>query len=97
MNQLRLVKIIVFTLTFLLVFGALLVLFKLYSQTGKKTPLPSEISLNEPAGSSIVEIRPNNAELYIVVKDGGLPDRIVIFNTKSGQVASKVRLNGKKR
>ena len=95
MNQLRLVKIIVFALTFLLVFGTFLVLFKLYSQTGKKTLIPSEISLNEPVGSSIVEIKPHNTELYIVVKNGGLPDRIVIFNTKNGQVSSKVRLNGK--
>ena len=95
MNQLRLVKIIVFILTFLLILGTLLILFKLSGQDGKKVPLAPEINLNEPVGSSIVEIRPHNAELYIVVKDGGLPDRIVIFDTKSGQVTSKVRLNGK--
>ena len=95
MNQLRVVKIIVFVLSFLLIFGTLLMVAALFSKSARKTALPSEISLNEPVGSSIVEILSNNKRLYILVKDGGLPDRIVIFDTKNGEVASKIRLNGK--
>lgn len=92
MDKLKLIKSIVFVLTFLLVFGSLLVLGSLFRQT-RPRPLPSDVNLNQPAGSSVEKIVANDGLLYILIKGGGNPDRIVVFDTRSGQPLTALKLN----
>lgn len=94
MNKLKLVKTAVFLLTFLLVFGTLVVLSTLFQKTQKtQEELPSSISLNEPKGSVIQQIRQNDDTLYLLIQGGGLDDRIVIFDGKIGKKISTIQIN----
>lgn len=81
MNKLKLVKTVVFILTFLLVFGSMFLLTQLYSRTRKiETATPAvPVSLNQPAGSRISQMLEQNGTIYLLVTDGGLPDRILIL------------------
>ncbi len=92
MNKLRLIKAVVFILTFLLVFGSLMVLTKLY-HLSRKTPieLPTEISLQEKDGH-ISQILENNGQLQILVKDEKSGDKIILFDLNSGQKLSTITL-----
>lgn len=94
MDKLKLIKTIVFTLTFLLIFGSLIMLSSLYKKTRHTpTPLPSEINLSEPVGSAIKNIQTTDNNLYIIVEGGGESDRVVIFDSHSGKKISKINLN----
>jgi len=91
MDKLKLVKTIVFIITFLLVFGSVLLLGALYQKLHRPAAESGEIlSLGEPDGSTIKQMELQNDTLYLLVKDGGLPDRIIIYNKTAGQPA---RLN----
>lgn len=94
MDKLKLIKSAVFILTFLLVFGTLLFLGALYKKTRKNpVKIPAEISLNEPRGSIIQQIRQNNGTLYMLIQGGGLDDRIVIFDTDNARKVTTLKLN----
>ena len=93
MNKLKLIKIVVFILTFLLIFGLLSVLGLLF-QKNKKVSFVTEkeISLNEPYGSTITGSELNDNLLYLTVKQGGEADRIIIFDPSQGKIISKINL-----
>ncbi len=91
MDKLKLVKTIVFILTFLLVFGSLVLLGSLFK--GSRTRLPEEISLGEPAGSTLQKIEIRDNLLYIGISDGGKSDRIIIIDTASGRKISTIRID----
>lgn len=94
MDKLKLVKTIVFLLTFLLVFGTLLLIGGIVKKTRTTdTALPQQLGLNQPSGSRIAKILPQNGFLYLLVKDGGLPDRIIILDTSSGKITSTISVN----
>lgn len=94
MDKLKLIKTIVFTLTFLLIFGSLIMLTSLYKKTRyTPEPIPSEINLSEPSGSSIKKIYNIENNLYIVIEGGGESDRIIIFDSQAGKKISKINLN----
>lgn len=91
MNKLKLVKTIVFVITFLLVFGCMLLLGTLYQKLHRPAvPKETTASLDEPAGSTIEQMQQHNGTLYLLVKGGGLADRIIIYNPDN---ARPVRLN----
>ena len=91
MNRLLFVKFIVFLLTFLLFFGSLLLVGKIYQNT--KSHHVSEIHLQQPDGSSIKQISNDDKNLYILISGGQQPERIVIFNTDHGKITSNLFLN----
>ena len=93
MNKLKLVKTIVFILTFLLVFGSLVLLGSLFKKTHSAPSLPEEISLDEPSGSTLQKIQIRDKFLYISVSDGGKSDRIIIFDTETGHKVSTIRVD----
>lgn len=94
MDKLKLIKITVFVLTFLLVFGSLVFLGSLFKKINTKpTAISAEINLEEPAGSSVQSIKTKDGIMYILVKDGGKPDRIIMFDTIKGQKLSTIRIN----
>lgn len=94
MDKLKLVKIAVFSLTFLLILGTLTFLGLFFQKTrASKIELPSEISLQEPEGSLIKQIENQNGRLYLLVIGGGENDRVIIFDPNSGQKISKLKIN----
>ncbi len=94
MDKLRLVKTTVFVLTFALIFGSLMLLGSLYRKNQKKTePLPRQINLQEPQGSFVKNMVEQNGHLYIHIEGGGESDRIIIFDTISGQKLSTLKIN----
>ena len=74
MDKLKLVKTIVFVITYLLVFRK-----PVAAEPG------SSISLKQPAGSTIDSFRLHGGSIYLLVKDGGRPDRILIYNQDAGE------------
>ena len=94
MDKLKIIKITVFILTFLLVFGSLVFLGSLFKQTHSKSSiLPANINFSEPLGSSIKNIFSADKLLYITVEGGGYSDRVILFNPATGQKISTVSLN----
>lgn len=94
MDKLKLIKTIVFILTFLLIFGSMIMLGSLYKRTRHVSePIPSDINLSEPNGSSIKNIHKTGNNLYIIVEGGGQSDRVIIFDSQIGKKISKINLN----
>lgn len=93
MDKLKIIKIIVFILTFLLVLGTLMVLGSIFKKTRQaQVPLPSQISLKQPTGSQISQILEKGNQIHILVKEGGLPDRIILMNSQNGNILSTISL-----
>lgn len=81
MDKLKLVKITVFVLTFLLIFGTLMLLGGIYKKTRKQVPVSTaSVSLSQPKGSEIADFKVDNKQIYVLIKKGGLPDRIVVYD-----------------
>ena len=96
MNKLRVIKFVVAMLTFLLIFGLLMVLTILYRQFNKTENIVVEnklVSLEQPQGSSIAQIVSNNGHLHVLVKDGGEADRILILTPDGQKVQQEITLN----
>lgn len=85
MDKLKLIKTIVAILTFLLVFGTLTALGSIYKKISAPTPQPTDLSLRQPEGSSIEKFIIKDEKLYLLVKYGGRPDRIIIINQAEPQ------------
>lgn len=92
MDKLKFIKLIVFILTFLLVFGILVAAASIYKKATRNKTL-SDISLMQPVGSYIADYRVDNDNIYILVKGGKTADRIVIINQASQTVATTVKTN----
>lgn len=94
MDKLKLVKGIVFFMTFLLIFGSLLLLGSLYKKTRSTGASEyGEASLGQPAGSNIVQFNAEGGILYLLIKDGGKADRIIIFDSKNGRNLATVNVS----
>ncbi len=93
MDKLKLVKIIVCVLTFLLVFGTLLLFGSIYQKTrsvGSQTD--RVLSLAQPQGSHIAGYSYQDGKLVILIKDGGLADRLLLLDTADNRVDTTVYL-----
>jgi len=91
-NKLKLVKFIVFLLTFVLIFGIICAASIIYKKVSAKTPALADISLNQPKGSFIENYQFNNDKLYILIKGGGLADRIVILNPERQKPDATIKI-----
>lgn len=92
MNQLKLIKAIVVVVTFLLVFGSLLLLTVIYKKAQPKPDTFTEISLDQPSGSFIASVTETNGSLAILIKDGGIKDRIILFNPQTMKKSGIINL-----
>lgn len=92
MDKLKLIKGIVVVITFMLVFGSLLLLTVIYKKSQPRSTAYQETELKQPQGSSIAEITAVNGELAVLVKGGGQPDRIIFYNPQKMQKTSAVKL-----
>ena len=97
MDKLKLIKTIVVVITFLLVFGSLMLLTVIYK---KARPTPRgeyiQISLQQPQGSTIDTIEALGNNLAILVKGGGQPDRIIIYNPQTKEKTDKLTIQDDK-
>ena len=91
MNKLKLMKLIVFLLTFLLLFGMICAGSIVYKKVSLKPVANEDLSLDQPKGSSIVHYHFNNDKLYILIKGGNLADRIVVFNPEKRQIETTIK------
>lgn len=80
MDKLKIIKSIVVIFTFLLVFGMLSALGVIYKKTHKQEPLQN-INLTQPAGSYIDSFKIDGGRLFVLVKGGQKPDRIITIKT----------------
>ena len=95
MNQLKIIKAIVFTFTFLLIFGTLVLLSKLYQKANgnEQNAQSTENSLGLSAGFSIRQIAADNSLLYIWASDSQTKDHIIIYNPDKSRIISDITLN----
>ncbi len=94
MEKLKIVKIIVCLLTFLLVLGTLALLGTIYKKTRKNIPTHEiNYTLSQPKGSEISQYSIHNGQLYMLIKHGGLSDRIIIYNPEQATVTGTIQLN----
>lgn len=52
----------------------------------------SPVALGQPSGSVIAGMQWNGALLALHIKDGGLPDRVVVVNTANGSLSGEISL-----
>ena len=93
MNKLKLIKTIVFALTFLLIIGTLLLFSSVYKRINKEAPAKEIVlDLSQPVGSEIVDFKIVKDEVYLLVKKGGLSDRVVIYNKKHNMITNSINI-----
>lgn len=96
MDKLKLLKILVAFLSFLLVFGILsaatIIYQKLKNNSANSPQNMQTVHLKEPFGSSINSMLEHNGYIYFLVKDGGKADRIVVFDPKTQQKVLRIVL-----
>ena len=92
MDKLKLIKSIVFIMTFLLVFGSLLLLTMIYKKSKPQPVSYQEFSLEQPVGSNISSVTETDGYLAILIKGGGLADRIIIYDLQTKQKLSTINL-----
>ncbi len=95
MDKLKIIKTVVCLLTFLLIFGTLLLFGEIYKKTKQTSPVQTTFSLEQPTGSVIAECKTNQEKLIFLIKNGGLSDRIIIFNPETGKTETTIYLTGK--
>lgn len=91
MDKLKLVKTVVFILTFLLVFGSLMLLGTLFKKTHSAPRLPEEISLGERR-QHVAENPNRDNLLYIGISDGARRPHHH-SDTASGRKISTIRVD----
>lgn len=92
MNKLKFIKIIVFVMTFLLIFGIICAGMIIV----KKHSLPktaAEISLRQPAGSHIADYKIDGGKLYVLVKGKKISDRIIVVDSSSQTILATIKNN----
>lgn len=96
MDKLKLIKTIVVIITFLLVFGTLTLLTLIYRQARPSAPTYRETGLEQPMGSIIDSMINIGDNLAVLVKGGGQPDRIIIYNPQTQTKSETITLWGDK-
>ena len=92
MNKLKFIKIIVCLLTFLLVSGAIMALNTIYKKANN-TYIAKNIELKQPHGSSIVNYKIENNNVFIFIKGGGTSDRIIVADIFNKKPITTIKLN----
>lgn len=92
MDKLKLIKITVAFLTFLLVFGMLSAVGIIFKKASNSKPQTFSYNLNQPEGSQISSIKISNNNLYLLVKGGKLADRIIIIDQQQDNSISTIQL-----
>lgn len=93
MNKLRLVKLIVFLLTFAIIFGMIMAGMTIYNKVQHpKTAQSILVNLAQPAGSRINAFQTSDGILYLSISGGRLPDRIIALRTSDFSTTATINL-----
>lgn len=93
MNKLRFVKLLVFFLTFAIIFGMVLAGNMIYKKSQKKHPRETvSLNLQQPSGSYISTITSSSDILFIFIKGGKKPDRIIAISPTDYSVTADISL-----
>ena len=92
MNKLRLIKLIVFIMTFMLIFGFLYAMGLIYKKASH-TQEQTTINLNQPSGSKIYDYQVNNGNIYVLLKGGNISDRLIVIDAKTQNIVSSIKTN----
>lgn len=93
MDKLKLIKFLVAALTFLIIFGMLSAAGIIYKKTRTPEIPAAAVSLAQPAGTTIENYKIIDSNLYVLAKNGGLPDRIIIVNPRQPQNRTVININ----
>ena len=94
MEKLKLIKLTVFALTFLLIIGTLSILgIFIKKNLTSEAPKATHISLKQPLGSYIKTLQKADDKLYIHAVGGGEEDRIIIYDTKAEKAIGIININ----
>ncbi len=93
MDKLKLIKILVAALTFFIIFGMLNAVTIIYQKTRTPEAPASALSLAQPAGSTIENFKISDSNLFVLIKNGGLQDRIIIINPRQPQNQTVININ----
>lgn len=94
MDKLKIVKIVVGLLTFLIIFGTLLLMGMIYQKTRTPRNLPqASVNLNQPQGTSIEDFKTGTNQIYLLLKGGGIPDRIAIYDLSASKISAVIHVN----
>lgn len=89
MNQLRLIKSLVFIFTFLLIFGCLALVGCFYHRLHHSaTSHPAEINLQQKQSATIKQITSDGKLLYILISDSQHTDKVIIYNPNKNNIVS---------
>ncbi len=92
MDKLKLIKTIVVIITFMLVFGSLMLLTVIYKKARPAPQQHKEISLEQPMGSTIENMVAVGDNLAVLIKNGGEADRIIIYSPNTGRKSLTINL-----
>ncbi|MCQ2740819.1 MAG: hypothetical protein MJ210_01710 [Alphaproteobacteria bacterium] len=92
MNKLKLIKALVFFMTFLLCSGIIYFGMLIHQRFSSVKDGNAEISLNQPQGSYIADFRTDADNLYILIKGGNTADRIIRVNTKNQKLNTQIKI-----
>lgn len=93
MDKLKLIKTIVFFITFLLILGTISLLGIIYKKsTQENKSLPIDINLQENKDSNIASFTVENGNIYILVKSPKETDKIIIIREGSA-TPEEIRLH----
>lgn len=91
--KLRLVKVLVFFLTFAIVFGMVLAGQMIYKKAHKKANLETiSLNLQQPVGSYISEVISSPDTLFLFVKGGKKSDRMLAISQSDYSVVAEISL-----
>ena len=93
MDKLKLIKSIVFFITFLLVIGSLSLLGILYKKITQTSSIKeTELNLQQEIGSEISSFAVEDGNIYILIRNGSQSDKIMIIHDQD-KVLEEIRLN----
>ncbi len=93
MDKLKLIKSIVFFITFLLVIGSISLLGILYQKTTQqKSNTQTRLNLKQEIGSEISSFSVENGNIYLLIRGGSQSDKIMIIRDPN-QVLEEIKLN----
>lgn len=95
MNKLRLVKLLVFFLTFVLIFGMILagqIIYRKASQKQNGDNIMS-LNLNQPKGSYLVDYKVNSDMIVMHIKGGNSGERLISVDAKGKAIIATINLN----
>jgi len=93
MSKLKFIKLVVFFLTSMIIFGMFIAGITIYQKARRSTPKNITINLAQPQGSRIVSTQTSSDMLYLHILGGGLPERIIAIRPSDQSPLATINLN----